>query len=105
LVIAGALTWKFFALPEKNRIIKLYYYNPQLDKDETGNTKCSRDGLVAIERKIPLSKTPIQDTIKLLLKGKENLTEAEISAGNYNRVSLRRFFSKKRLIKRRISDP
>jgi spore germination protein GerM len=36
---------------------------------------------VAIERKIPVTKTPIQDTIKLLLKGKENLTENEISEG------------------------
>ncbi|MGC9048937.1 MAG: GerMN domain-containing protein, partial [Patescibacteria group bacterium] len=76
LIIAGVLTWKFFVLPEM-RTIKLYYYNPELDKDETGNTKCSRDGLVAIEREIPITKTPIQDAIKLLLKGKENLTEAE----------------------------
>jgi len=63
------------------RKILLYYYNPEKDRDETGNTKCSRDGLVAIEREIPLSKTPIQDTINLLLKGKENLTEADIAQG------------------------
>jgi len=80
LIMAGVLTLKLFVLPE-SKTIKLYYYNPELDKDETGNTKCSRDGLVAIERKIPLSKTPIQDTIKLLLKGKENLTEAEKAQG------------------------
>jgi spore germination protein GerM len=36
---------------------------------------------VAIEREIPVSKTPIQDTINLLLKGKENLTEADIAQG------------------------
>jgi spore germination protein GerM len=65
----------------KTRKISLYYYNPEKDKDETGNIKCSRDGLVAIEREIPVTKTPIQDTIKLLLKGKENLTENEISEG------------------------
>jgi spore germination protein GerM len=67
--------------PQAEKLIKLYYYNPQKDKDETGNIKCSRDGLVAIERKIPFSKTPIQDTINLLLRGKENLTEAEKAQG------------------------
>ncbi|MGB9743628.1 MAG: Gmad2 immunoglobulin-like domain-containing protein, partial [Minisyncoccales bacterium] len=67
----------FFELATTTKTIKLYYYNPERDKDETGNTKCSRDGLVAIEREIPITKTPIQDAIKLLLKGKENLTEAE----------------------------
>jgi spore germination protein GerM len=66
---------------QKTRKILLYYYNPEKDKDETGNIKCSRGGLVAIEREIPVTKTPIQDTIKLLLKGKENLTENEISEG------------------------
>jgi len=67
--------------PQAERLIKLYYYNPQKDKDENGNIKCSRNGLVAIERKISVSKTPIQDTIRLLLKGKENLTEAEKAQG------------------------
>lgn len=69
--------------PEKvsYKKVLLYYYNPEKDRDETGNTKCSRDGLVAIEREIPVSKTPIQDTIKLLLKGKENLTQNDINQG------------------------
>jgi len=58
--------------------VLLYYYNPERDKSEDGNIKCSRDGLVAIEREIPVSKTPIRDTINLLLKGKENLTQADI---------------------------
>jgi len=49
--------------------IKLYYYNPNLDKDETDNILCSKKGLVAVERKIPVTETPIQDTIKLLLLG------------------------------------
>jgi hypothetical protein len=51
------------------------------DKDENGNIKCSRDGLVAIEREISVSQTPIKDTIELLLKGKENLTEEELAQG------------------------
>ncbi len=63
------------------RKILLYYYNPEKDQDEGGDIKCSRDGLVAIERDIPLTKTPIQETIKLLLKGKENLTDFEINQG------------------------
>ncbi len=54
-------------LQETGRTIKLYYYNPELDKDESGNISCSRQGLVPVERKIPISQTPIQDAIKLLL--------------------------------------
>jgi spore germination protein GerM len=65
----------------KTRKVLLYYYNPEKDKDDQGNIKCSRDGLVAIERQIPVSQTPIKDTIELLLKGKENLTEGELAQG------------------------
>ena len=61
------------------RKVLLYYYNPEKDKDETGNIKCSKDGLVPIERQIPVSQTPIKDTIKLLLRGKENLTENDLT--------------------------
>jgi len=61
--------------------ILLYYYNPEKDKDENGNIKCSENGLVAIVREIPITKTPIQDVIKLLLKGKNNLTQQEIQNG------------------------
>ncbi len=61
------------------RKIKLYYYNPELDKDDTGNVTCSRKGLVAVDREIPLTITPIQDAIKLLISG--NLTSAEKSEG------------------------
>lgn len=71
---------EFTPCPEvKTRIVKLYYYNSALDRDETGNILCSRKGLVAVERKIPISKTPIQDTIKLLLENE--LTEDEKTAG------------------------
>ncbi|MBU2564476.1 hypothetical protein KKA23_02770 [Patescibacteria group bacterium] len=59
--------------------IKLYYYNPDLDKDETDNVLCSKKGLVAVERKIPVTKTLIQDTIKLLLLGE--LTNKEKDQG------------------------
>jgi len=62
-----------------SKTVKLYYYNPNLDRDKTDNILCSRKGLVAVERKIPISKTPIQDTIKLLIAGQ--LTEEEKSQG------------------------
>ncbi len=65
----------------RTRSIKLFYYDPEKDKDATGNVKCSRDGLAAIEREIPFTNTPVQDIVTLLLKGKENLTQGEIAQG------------------------
>ena len=61
------------------RSILLFYYNEENDKDESGNIKCSADGLVAVERTIPVSQTPLQDAVQLLLAG--DLTENEIEAG------------------------
>ena len=72
---------KSYSVCKKTKKVLLYYYNPEKDKDETGNIKCSRDGLMPIEREIPASPTPIKDTIELLLKGKENLTEKELAEG------------------------
>lgn len=63
----------------KTRKITLYFYNPQADKDESGNVMCSRAGLAPVLRKIPLTKTLIQDAINLLLKG--DLKESEKQAG------------------------
>lgn len=73
-VIGGLIAFSSYS-----KTVKLYYYNPKLDQDETGNILCSHKGLVAVERKIPLSKTPIQDTIKLLITGQ--LTDTEKSQG------------------------
>jgi hypothetical protein len=64
---------------QEKRAVKLYYYHPELDQDEEGNIACSRKGLVAVERTIPLTETPIQDTIRLLLRGE--LTEEEKARG------------------------
>ncbi|OGZ32496.1 MAG: hypothetical protein A2V69_02200 [Candidatus Portnoybacteria bacterium RBG_13_40_8] len=64
---------------KQGRGVSLYYYNPDLDKDETDNTMCSRNGLVSVKRTIPITQTPIQDTIKLLLKGE--LTQVERDNG------------------------
>jgi hypothetical protein len=55
-------------LTTSDRTVKLYFYNPALDQGP-GGVQCSRDGLVAVERVIPRTITPIQDTIKLLLQG------------------------------------
>ncbi|MCX7779025.1 MAG: GerMN domain-containing protein [Patescibacteria group bacterium] len=87
---------KIFELPVKfeemaGKEILLYYYNPEKDRDETGNLKCSRDGLVPIKRTIPYSLTPIKETINLLLKGKENLTQEEISSGLTTEYPLEKF--------------
>lgn len=61
------------------RVIKLYYYNSSLDTDETGNIMCSKNGLVKVRRNIPVTMTPIQDAVKLLLKG--DLTQEEKASG------------------------
>jgi hypothetical protein len=61
------------------RSVKLYYYNSSKDQDVSGNIMCSRDGLEFVERNIPITQTPIQDTIELLLKGE--LTSLEKDQG------------------------
>lgn len=64
---------------DSEREVMLYYYNPALDQDAQGNILCSRQGLVAVERTIPTTQTPIQDTIRLLLEG--GLSPAERAQG------------------------
>lgn len=59
-----------FGQSTDSRDIKLYYYNAAKDQDASGNVQCSRGGLVAVDRSIPFTQTPIQDSIKLLLEGK-----------------------------------
>lgn len=61
--------------PNNEQTVSLFYYNPALDEDPSGNIMCSREGLVSVERTIPVTNTPIQDTIRLLLSG--DLTEEE----------------------------
>lgn len=72
--------------------VSLYYYNPSLDKDEAGNLKCSSDGLVSVERRIPATDSPIQDTLQLLLEG--NLNEEEIGSGITTEFPLEGFIFK-----------
>ena len=71
LIIMLSLLFSFGACikKEKEETVKLFYYNPELDKDQNGNILCSEKGLVSVERKIK-SKNIIEDTIKLLIEGK-----------------------------------
>ncbi|MEX0673011.1 MAG: Gmad2 immunoglobulin-like domain-containing protein, partial [Candidatus Paceibacterota bacterium] len=70
---------RFDADAPAQRNVSLYYYNPELDQDASGNILCSDAGLVAVEREIPVTQTPIQDTINLLLEGE--LTAQEEAQG------------------------
>lgn len=57
--------------------VRLYYYNPEKDKNENGNIMCSRQGLTAVKRQI-VSEDPILDAIKLLLQGRIQEHEKEL---------------------------
>ena len=65
------------SVPKKT--IKLYYYIEAKDKDAGGNIQCSRNGLESVLRQVPVTITPVQDAIRLLLKGE--LTADERSRG------------------------
>lgn len=60
---------------DETRVVKLFYYNSSRDLDASGNIRCSRNGLVAVEREISITITPIQDTLKLLMRGELGETE------------------------------
>jgi hypothetical protein len=66
------------AKPGASSAVKLYYYNPSFDQGP-GGSACSAKGLVALDRTIPKTQTPLGDTIRLLLRG--DLTDAERSRG------------------------
>lgn len=64
--------------PQETREVKLYYYNPDNDQGP-GGVQCSAKGLVAVEREIFRTLTPIQDAVRLLLRGE--LTDQERAQG------------------------
>lgn len=64
--------------PDAGRTVKLYFYNPKLDQGE-GGAQCSEKGLVALERVIPRTISPIQDVIKILIRGE--ISEEEQAQG------------------------
>lgn len=69
---------------KNTRTIGLYYYN-QIKAKEIADT-CSPDAVLPVEREIPLTKTPIQDAIKLLIKGQ--LTQQEKADGFFTEFPL-----------------
>lgn len=68
------------ALQTQTTDIKLYYYNPTKDTDPAGNLICSRQGLVAVNRQVIKTNTPIQDAIQQLLKGQLTPEEKQLGA-------------------------
>ncbi len=64
--------------PAAMRTVRLYYYNPANDQGP-GGVQCSSKGLVAVEREIFRTLTPIQDSVRLLLRGE--LTDEERAQG------------------------
>ena len=66
------------AIEGKENTIKLFYYNPDQDKDASGNILCSSKGVVGVERVVPQDITP-RAAIELLLRGE--LTVAERDSG------------------------
>ena len=65
-----------------DREVSLYYYNPDLDLDDSGNILCSPAGLVAVERSLDPSlsgEALIEQTIELLIAGE--LTADERAEG------------------------
>ena len=79
------------------RTVDIYYYNSDLDKDDSENTLCSRKGLVQVQREITVTKTPIQDAIRLLLRGE--LTQEERERGVTTEYPLEGFSLKGALLK------
>jgi spore germination protein GerM len=71
--------------PPKNetqmQTVKLYYYNLEKDKQIGGdnNPACSADAVLPVTRQIPITQSPIKDTIELLIKGQ--ITSAEKAQG------------------------
>ena len=57
--------------------VKIYYYSEERDRDEEGNIQCSKEGLVAVDRTIPPTQTPLKDSIELLIKGELIASETE----------------------------
>lgn len=103
----GGSNCEFASCPE-TKSIKLYYYNSNLDKDKSGNISCSKNGLVTVERNIPITKTPIQDVINLLISG--NLTNEERAKGitteyPLSGLSLKGATLKDGLLKLEFDDP
>ncbi|KKS39760.1 MAG: hypothetical protein UV02_C0056G0001, partial [Candidatus Kuenenbacteria bacterium GW2011_GWA2_42_15] len=71
-------TFKFLDT-ENTRTVKLYYFNRTKDLEVAEYLPCLSESVLSVEREIPLTITPIKDTIELLLKGQ--LTGEETTQG------------------------
>jgi len=58
-----------FAENVDTKNIRLFYYAQEQDTDEEGNIQCSKQGLAAVERQVAVTQTPVQDAVRLLLRG------------------------------------
>ncbi len=67
----------------QTRSAKLYFYSSNKDKDASGNVLCSAQGLVPLDRTLALSNTPIQDTIKELLKGPTSVERNQLPSTEF----------------------
>lgn len=70
---------KFKGASAQIRKIKLYYYNVKKDKEIADYISCGPEAVLPVEREIQITKTPIQDAVKLLLEGR--LSEEEKNNG------------------------
>lgn len=67
------------ASPEETAKVRLYYYNELLDKAlHNGEINGDSDAILPVERTIPVSQAPINDSIRLLLKGELTNMEREL---------------------------
>lgn len=75
---------RFSATPMKT--VRVYLYDSRKDLDQNGSILCSAKGLVAVERQIPVSQTPLTDTIRLLVE--RGATAPEKQAGQTSEFPL-----------------
>ncbi|MGC9610962.1 MAG: GerMN domain-containing protein [Minisyncoccia bacterium] len=60
---------RFESFSKETRKVNLYYYNETKDREIADYIPCGRDAVLQVERAIPISQTPVQDAVNLLLKG------------------------------------
>lgn len=66
-------------LNEERKQALLYFYNPNIDKDQSGNILCSEKGLTPVTRDINESDYHLASVLNLLISG--SITEAEKATG------------------------
>lgn len=70
---------RFNQVTASEQIVKLYFYDQNADTGADGMVACSQESVTPVERTIPRTLTPIQDTLRLLLAG--GLTAEERARG------------------------